>query len=684
MSDDQLKSRQRSMPFDKTQTTGDSIRMSVSSNTDQILRYVAGHGVGYEVLNHDSLKNINLSRFTGPKGGPVLLDHEATIKSLVGRATSPVLEGGKLFMDVRIGSSPEGVATRQKIDDDIVTDTSVSYDYDPEDVVVVKNNGRDYPTFNVMRWSLTEVSLVAVPADVGTGVGRSANWGEDDGEASADGTCSECGLDASECECEDGPRQKAAPVDDTEDDDNEDPEDRSKTEAPAPVADRSLSAVTTASRSQAAQSGPTTTEVSMETNTNVAADAANNAAELFQIRSIAENHGKGREAEQILAAKSLPEARAEILKLLATTPIAAPKSVEDLGASRKELEQFSYARLLGASADMAEGKRAKSLETEISDAIAKTMPASYTQRGGVFVPYQLRNARALDSKTTGGAAEMVFEVPGELIEALRNSLKVAALGGTYLTGLSSPVGFAKQTAIAQASWVAENSGTDVAESDLATGIVVLTPRTLQGTSSFSRQLLATASYPVESMVRFDLGYAHAAAVDKAALHGTGVNQPTGIYNLAGVNVEAMGGAPTYAKLVDMIAAVAGQNALLGGAGFVTDPATAAKMLTTLEFAVNGSAKLWDGNIEEGQVAGYKAVSTNQVASNLGTGANEHGLVFGAWSQAVIGGFGGGFEVITDPYRLKKQGIVEVTSFSMHDVVFRHPGSFTKATGIVLS
>jgi hypothetical protein len=73
--------------------------------------------------------------------------------------------------------------------------------------------------------------------------------------------------------------------------------------------------------------------------------------------------------------------------------------------------------------------------------------------------------------------------------------------------------------------------------------------------------------------------------------------------------------------------------------------------------------------------------TNQLKKNLGVGTNEHGLVFGVWSQLLIGEWGT-LELITDPYRLKKQGMIEVTSFLMADVAIRHGESFCKATGLI--
>ena len=508
-----------------------TVPVSVSSDSNDVLRNTRGKGVGYQVLDHSSMASIDLSRFKGPNGGPLLWSHDTSV--IIGRFIPTGVSGGKLQGVARFGKSEKASEVFQDIQDGIVTDTSSNFDYDPADVVTEASN-RDYPVHRIKHWTLTEASMVSVPADDRVGVMRSEEpapvldtppdpnavmtMTEDPAprackrEDCLDPNCSNDSL-CENCRCSSEPRSNA-------------PE-----KAPEALA----------------ANGRSRKESVMDPILEGAAPvAALDLSTAFTLRSIADAHGKGREAQEILTSgKPEAEVRKLVLDLIATTPVA--QSLEDMGASRAEQKQFSYARLLSASADQAEGIRGKGcFEMEVSQTVAKSMPANYQQRGGVFVPFAISNSRALDTATATGAKEMVFTTPGELIEALRNSLKVAGLGAKYLTGLSGPVGFVKQTGISTASWVAEASGTDVAESNLTTGIVVLTPRTLQGTSSFSRQLLVEASYPVESMVRFDLGFAHAAAIDLAAIHGTGGTQPTGLYNLTGVLSQAIGGAATYA------------------------------------------------------------------------------------------------------------------------------------------
>jgi hypothetical protein len=283
----------------------------------------------------------------------------------------------------------------------------------------------------------------------------------------------------------------------------------------------------------------------------------------------------------------------------------------------------------------------------------------------------------LDTKTSTKGIELVFTEAGSFIELLRNRAMVAQLGATLLPGLQGNVAFPRQTGAATLVWVTENPGADVAESNVTLDQVLLSPKTAQATTSYSRQLLAQSVIDVDGLVMDDLAAVNALGVDLAALHGTGAPQPTGIYSATGVNSVAFGGSVTYQKLVDMETEVASDNADIGTMAYLATPQARGKGKVTPELSGQLSQAIWRGS----EVNGYRAEVTNQLKKNLGVGTNEHGLVFGVWSQLLIGEWGT-LELITDPYRLKKQGMIEVTSFLMADVAIRHGESFCKATGLI--
>jgi HK97 family phage major capsid protein len=193
---------------------------------------------------------------------------------------------------------------------------------------------------------------------------------------------------------------------------------------------------------------------------------------------------------------------------------------------------------------------------------------------------------------------------------------------------------------------------------------------------------------VESVVRGDIAQAISLAWDLAGIHGSGAsNQPTGIYKATGPNAVAMGGVPTFGKIVDMITECAKDNAILTNLGFVTTPGMAGKMMQTLVASAAGSNMIWTGSIIDGLMNGHKALASNQVSAIMSasdaSGGSSHGLIFGSWDELLIGLFGPGLEIIVDPYAKKKQALIEVTGFQMADIAIRHGAAFCKATGATI-
>lgn len=377
----------------------------------------------------------------------------------------------------------------------------------------------------------------------------------------------------------------------------------------------------------------------------------------------------------------------KIMSSNASAPMPQPSSEQldglyDRGPQiliRREQRGYSLARALDRAAD---GRPLDGLEAEVHQELQRHVPSNYKVQGGFFVPLATRPLAAMTSTTATKGAEVVWQEPGELIELLRNQSVAVQLGARTMPGLVGPVGFPKQTGSATATWVGENPAADGSESDATLGLATLNPKTLQSTTSYTRQLVTQSSVEIESFVRNDLAAAHALAWDQAVLHGSGSgNEPTGIYVAPDVNSVAMGGVPTYANLVNMLTELAKDNAALGSLGWATTPGMAGKLMQTLVASAAGSEMIWTGGITDGRMVGIRAIASNQVRSNLGAGS-EHGLIVANWADVLIGMWGA-LEIVVDPYRLKKRGMIEVTSFQMVDIVLRHGESFCKGTGATI-
>jgi HK97 family phage major capsid protein len=523
---------------------------------------------------------------------------------------------------VRFSPTQRGRDAQMDVDAEVRMNISVGYM--PKRAKLIEENEERGDLWKITRWMPVELSLVGVPADPSVGVGRSAgeSW-------------------YPQVEIEDNPQPEVRRMPDVDLKKEGVEAERARVKALAEIA--------------------TTAGMPAE-----------------------------RVTEWIEKGSSVEMAQADAIKHLRTKGEALKPEDPLEGLSDGDRARYSYARAIAQAAD----DNLDGIEGEVHKELVRKHPTGLSSRGAnkisVLVPMRLREQswakRTLDSKTVAKGSELVFEQPGELIELFRNRSYVLQLGARLLTGLSAPIAFPRQTGGMTVFWVSENPGVDVTASDPALGLATLIPKTLQGTTSYSRQFLVQASIDAEMWIRDELAIAHGLAIDRAAIHGLGANgEPTGIYKQTGVNSVAFGGTvANYGKLVDMQTAVANQNALAGATAYMTCPTAAGKMKQTLDFSASAAGRpIWDGPFDNGIISGYKAVATNQVsavmAGSEATGGTELGTIFGNWMDLIVGLFAS-MEIIVDPYAQKKRGLIEVTSFQMCDELIRHPESFTKSTG----
>jgi HK97 family phage major capsid protein len=391
-------------------------------------------------------------------------------------------------------------------------------------------------------------------------------------------------------------------------------------------------------------------------------------------------------------------------------PQPSAENQDRLELTDQEQQEYNLARGIMAAVANRESdgqRRVNSFEMEVSDQIQKGWRGA--THGGLFVPWTIRHAwnadlekrfaghlkrreermtrAGLSSNVSTAGQELKFTEPGEFIQYLYNRMRVKQLGARTLAGLRDNVSYPKQTGRATGSWVGENPGTDVADSALTLGSILSSPKTYQSSSSYSRQLLAQAVIDVDSLVREDLARDLALAVDSAAISGTGTLQPLGILNTTGVQSYVMesdsgnGGLPVWQDVVLMEALLEEVNAdQLGTPGWLATPSTKAVLKTTARLGNTIGLPIWADN---NTVDGLEALSTNQMpsAGTKGTGTHLSTLILGTWSTIIIGMWGSGFELVVDPYRLKKQGMIELTTFMMTDVTMKYPVGFVVAAAV---
>lgn len=344
--------------------------------------------------------------------------------------------------------------------------------------------------------------------------------------------------------------------------------------------------------------------------------------------------------------------------------------------SESERRRYSLRRAVAIAAGL---EPAASFESEVSEEISRGLPQSYHRRGGLFIPTIFSRA-ALDAHTAGRGEELIAEEAGAFITALRRRALVLELGARLITGLRGNVGFPRQDTAGGAQWASDNPGADYPQSNMTLSQVQMRPKLLVSATSFTRQLLVQSTPSVDEVVAEDMAQSSAVALDRAAVHGSGVdNEPLGLYNLAeGIaEVDFAGGPVTLAKAVAMESAVALADGETDpqAAGYLTTPEVREQAKLTEEFSGSG-VRLW----RDGRMNDHRAEATNQLAKNLGAGADEHAMLYGIWSELLVGEWGA-IEVLANPYTLASRGLVQVTSFYLADVAPRHPESFCKSKGL---
>ena len=249
---------------------------------------------------------------------------------------------------------------------------------------------------------------------------------------------------------------------------------------------------------------------------------------------------------------------------------------------------------------------------------------------------------------------------------------------TLLTGLQGDAVIPRMTTGSSAAFFAE--GDSVTESTPVFDQIVLSGNTLAGYVQFSRKMLVNATPDVEAIVRDDLARAVAQKIEETIVNGSGSGAvPVGILNKNGINgvsIGTDGGAPTFSKLVDMIAEVRTDN--IEGGKFVMHSKTAANLRTRVRFTNDGHPILDDNNT----IAGAPVVISNHmpIDGTKGNGTDLHSIIYGDLKQYVLGQFGA-LEVIVDPHTNMQTGLINVGIFVELDSDVRHLGAFCAMTDV---
>ena len=608
---------------------------------------------GTEILRCDAA-SVDLTRLADGRH-PLLLNHDTERQiGVVKRAW--IGEDRMVRGAVKFSRSELGQEIKQDVEDDIRTLISVGYEImDLEEVeraadgsytvkrsltaaqfetemralhgetfhragpAAARGQGAEPPVFVVTRWQPFEASVVPIPADVTVGIGRAGS-----------------------------PAAPAVP-------------------AIPPI------------------TPPEKTMSDLKTIDNGAEERARVAAIRDVAKAFAKYNVGDLALEYIGEQKSLAEFQGAVMARMQSSHTAGAVGSADgaIGLSEKEAQRYSFFRAINALSDPTGGGLATAgFELEVHRAMEKKLGRS-AEKNRILVPYEVqtrsfdprmdpRQKRDLTVGTSSAGGYLVGTQNTSFIEVARNRSVAMRMGATMLSGLTGNITIPKQTGAATAYWLA-NEGTAITESQQTLGQLALSPKNVGAYTEVSRQLTLQSSPSAEAMVMNDLAAVVGLAIDSGILSGSGSSgQPTGITNTGSIG-SVTGTSLDYADILEFQTDVAGGNNLVnpGTAGYVTTAAVAALLMQRVKFSSTASP-LWEGNIYDGAMGGFKAMSSGQVAAAT--------MIYGDFSQVVLAEWGV-LELEVNPYANFAAGIIGVRAIATVDVGVRYAGSFSVASSI---
>lgn len=609
---------------------------------------------GVEVLVHTP-DAVDLSR--APL--PIIVTH-ARGQVNVGIVDGIHFVNGQMRGLARFGVRPEAAAYRQDVEAGILRSVSVGY-------ARLKSRPGKGGALITYRWLPTHAAIVGEPADAGAGFYR------------------------------EGGAEPLPPLEIADE-----PTDRPAVDAP-PSTTVSPPAATTAttpgeamSATQNAAAGESaetrTAHVQTHNHNGQAANASqpqgtpgNQALEIERGRRRAiENLCQANQIDTqvrdywIGAGLSLEAVSDDLLNILKERGASNPKSQAKLGLTNTETQSYSLRRAILAAAE--NNWTQAGMELECSREIAKRLNVVPDAKR-FYVPFEVQQRslplqrgslgqRDLNAATPTAGGHLVETQNVSFIEMMRNRSVAYRMGAMRLGGLQGNITVPKQVGAANWYWLAsETSG--ITESQLTLAQMALSPKTGGAYTEISRQLLLQSSPSIEALVTADLGRVGGLGVDSAVLAGSGsAGQPLGITGTAGIG-SVTGATLGYAGILEFQSDIATANVLPTMGGYVTTPSIAALMMQRVKWAGTASP-LWDGNLWDGNMAGFSAMSSNQMAAAS--------MLFGDWSAVVVAEWGV-LEIEVNPFANFQAGIVGVRAMVSMDCGLRYPAAFSLASSI---
>ncbi|WP_137133503.1 phage major capsid protein [Rhizobium sp. FKY42] len=336
------------------------------------------------------------------------------------------------------------------------------------------------------------------------------------------------------------------------------------------------------------------------------------------------------------------------------------------GEFGRELRGYSVANaIMGAMNGRLTGR-----EAEIDQELKRGRESRSGASGvAVSVPTQILLGTEQRSQTVGTPSAGGYTVATNLAavaDRFRPALRVEAMGATVLRGLTGNLDLPNLESSGSASWVTENGNAN--RSSLTFGKNSMGPKTVAAEYGLSRRLMLQSSSAIEGILRSDLGFLLAQALDLAAMNGSGTGaEPLGLLNTQGV--EKIASVTALSDTAANLIAALELDDVTGTAAFLTHP-------KVMQLA----RKLKDANgraIPQAETFHSQRVEVStQVPANLGSGNDKAAMIFGQWGELYLG-YWSAVDILINPYHpdVASNGGALLHAFLDADVAVRHPKAF---------
>jgi HK97 family phage major capsid protein/HK97 family phage prohead protease len=595
----------------ETRKEGEAQRLSFAlSSSEPVERFF-----GTEILSHEdgAVRMGRLSR----QAMPLLFNHNWD--DPIGMVDAGRLEDGRLLVDAHLFDTGRAGEVAAMLAGGL---RNVSVGYRIHDAEEDRKSGE----FRVTDWEPYEASIVTVPADPSVGIGRSS---VQDFEVSV------------------------------------------RSINPAQTADRST-AMTDQVNAPAGASAEVETRMSNPVEFEKTRKTA--IAKICRANRLDDRY----ERTWIDSGADLDKVADDLIAILEERGRTNPESPAMLDLSRAETRRYSLMRALRAATN--KNWKDAGLELECNKAIAARLNQIPRAETAFFVPLDVllrevpqHQKRDMTVAGVSGSQYLVGtdNLASNFIELLRNTSVALRMGATRLSGLKGNVTIPKMTAGNTAYWLADEA-TQITESQPTIGQLALAPKNVAALTELSHQLMQQSTPDAETLVLTSIARDIALAVDVGILRGTNADgQPQGIVGTVGVG-SVTGTSLAAAGILEFQSDVAAANALMPGCGYVTTPAVAALLAARPELPSTGTERLWKGNLLDGSLFNFPAMSSNQMATAT--------MLFGWWPSVILAEWGV-LELMTNPFSDFTRGLTAVRGWYTCDVGLRYPAAFSYGSTI---